>query len=201
LRWLLAVVLVAATACSALESLRPGPTIAPLISAAFLSVHLLTGDAADAQEGARLPGLRDSLAGALPNAWATATAGRGRLAIRTDADIDVELRGTSGTSVLTQHTRGGRIVSRTIRIHTIEGGRRLSVAELISTTLHELGHIWCCYGQGTRDGHWADEQSDFTSVGLMFSPMRCLVTRGADPTCPTVFSDRELAELGLTGAR
>src|SRR6267378_2668496 len=177
--------LVCASSCSLVASLRPGPTIAPLISATFFSVHLFIGDNGDAQEKARLPGLRDSLASALPAAWATATGGRGQLALRTDADIDVELDGTGGTSALTQHQLGGRVLS-------------LSVAELVVTALHELGHIWCCFGPGTKDGHWSDAPTAFSSVGLMYSPMTCTVTRGSEPVCPSVFSERELAEMHLT---
>jgi len=190
--------LICASSCGVIGSLRPGPTIAPLISATFLSVHIFIGDNGDAQEKARLPELRDSLAGALPAAWATATGGRGQLALRTDADIDVEMDGTAGTSALTQHQLGGRVVSRRIAVHTMEGGRRLSVAELLVTTLHELGHIWCCFGPGTKDGHWVDTPTGFSIVGLMYSPMTCTVTRGSDPVCPSVFSDRELAEMHLT---
>ena len=190
--------LVCASSCNVIAGLRPGPTIAPLISAAFLSVHLFIGDSGDAQEKARLPGLRDSMAGALPAAWATATSGRGQLSLRSDADIDVELDGTGGTSALTQHQLGGRVVSRTIAVHTIEGSRRLSVAELVVTTLHELGHIWCCFGPGTKDGHWTDTPTNFSSVGLMYSPMTCTVTGGSEPVCPSVFSERELAEMHLT---
>ena len=33
----------------------------------------------------------------------------------------------------------------------------------------------------------------------MYSPMTCQVAAGSDPVCPTVFSDRELAEMGLNG--
>ena len=192
-----ALVLIVGSSCGAIASLRPAPTIAPLISAAFLSVHIFVGNSGDAQEKARLPELRDSVAGALPASWATATSGRGQLAVRTDADIDVELDGTSGTSALTQHKLGGRVVSRTIAVHTIEGSRRLSVGELLVTTLHELGHIWCCFGPGTKDGHWTDAPTEFSSVGLMYSPMTCTVTKGSDPVCPSVFSARELAEMRL----
>ena len=194
----LALILVCASSCGLVAGLRPGPTIAPLISAAFLSVHLFIGDNGDAQERARLPGLRDSLASALPAAWATATSGRGKLALRTDGDIDIELDGTGGTSALTQHQLGGRVLSRTIAVHTIDGSRRLAVAELIVTALHELGHIWCCFGPGTKDGHWSDAPTAFSSVGLMYSPMTCTVTRGSEPVCPSVFSERELAEMRLT---
>lgn len=196
MRLLLALVLVAAGSCGVFA--RPGPTVTPLISAAFLSVRLVTGGASDAQERSRLPALRDALAGALPDAWATATGGRGRLVLRTDADIDVELDGDAGTSALTQHKRDGKIVSRTIAIHTLDGGRRLSGAEVMATALHELGHIWCCYGPGTKDGHWADAPTAFSSVGLMYSPMTCTVAPDADPVCPSVFGDRELAEMRLT---
>jgi hypothetical protein len=193
---LLAFALVAALSCGALA--RPVPTVAPLISAAFLSVHLFTGAASDAQERSRLPSLRDSIAGALPDAWVTATGGRGKLSLRTDADIEVELDGTDGTSVLVQHKRDGKIISRTIAVHTLESNRHLSVPELMATVLHELGHIWCCYGPGTVDGHWSDAPAEFSPVGLMTSPMRCQVTAGNDPVCPSVFSDRELKEMHLT---
>ena len=188
--------LAAATACGGL--LRAGPTIAPLVSARYLSVHLVMGDTADAQEKARLPTLRDSLAGALPAAWATATQGRGQLFMRNEGDIDVELAGTNGTSALTQHSRGGKVTTRTITVHTIDGNRRLTIPDLLSTTLHELGHIWCCYGAGTSGGHWSDPQpTGFSPVGLMYPTIRCQASAGSEPVCPNVFSDRELTELGL----
>ena len=196
MKFLALAMLTFAISCGVLA--RPGPTVAPLVSAAFLTVHLFTGEASDAQERSRLPTLRDTIAGALPDAWVTATGGRGKLALRTDADINVELDGTAGTSALTHHKRNGKVVLRTIAIHTVEGNRHLSVSELMTVTLHELGHIWCCYGEGTVDGHWADEPTQFSPVGLMASPMRCQVTAGNDPVCPSVFSDRELKEMGLT---
>ncbi|TMC77508.1 MAG: hypothetical protein E6J09_07350 [Chloroflexi bacterium] len=195
-RWLLVLALVGASACGGL--FRVGPTIAPLISARYLSVHLVAGDTADAQEKARLPTLRDSLAGALPAAWALATQGRGQLFLRNEGDIDVELAGTNGTSALTQHSRGGKVTSRTITVHTIDGNRRLMVPDLMATTLHELGHIWCCYGPGTSGGHWSDpEPTGFSYVGLMFPTIRCQASVGSEPVCPNAFSDRELSEMGL----
>ena len=195
----LAFALILTSSCGVIGSLRPGPTIAPLISAAFLSVHLFVGDQGDAQERSRIPELRDEIAAALPNAWATATAGRGHLSLRTDGDIDLELDGTDGTSALTQHSSGGRVISRKIAVHTVEGQRRLTIPELMATVLHELGHIWCCFGPGTKDGHWSDTPTDSSSVGLMYSPMTCRVSKGSDPVCPTLFSERELAEMRLSG--
>src|SRR3989441_10507749 len=166
---LLVLTLAAATACGGL--LRAGPTIAPLVSARYLSVHLVIGDTADAQEKARLPTLRDSLAGALPAAWAAATPGRGQLFMRNEGDIDVELAGTNGTSALTQHSRGGKVTTRTITVHTIDGNRRLTIPDLLSTTLHELGHIWCCYGAGTSGGHSAHPPPPgVSSLRLTYSP-------------------------------
>src|SRR2546423_14387794 len=109
--------LVVGSSCGLIASLRPGPTIAPLISAKFLSVHLFVGDNGDAQEKARLPGLRDSIAGALPSAWATAKVGRGQLSLRTDGVIDVVPDGTRGTSALTRQTLGAKLVARTIAQH------------------------------------------------------------------------------------
>jgi hypothetical protein len=195
----LALAFIFASSCGVIGSLRPGPTIAPLISAAFLSVHLFVGDQGDAQERSRIPELRDAIAATLPNAWAMATSGRGQLSLRTDGDIDVELDGTNGTSALAQHSSGGRVIARKIAVHTIDGNRRLTVPELMATVLHELGHIWCCFGPGTKDGHWADAPADFSSVGLMYSPMTCRVTRGSEPICPSIFSERELAEMRLNG--
>src|SRR5207245_4855210 len=141
MRWVFVLVEATASACGGL--LRAGPTIPPLISARYLSVHLVMGDTADAQEKARLPALRDSLAGALPAAWATATQGRGQLFLRNEGDIDIELAGTNGTSALTQHSRGGRVTSRTITVHTIDGHRRLAIPDLTATTLPEPGPIRC----------------------------------------------------------
>lgn len=198
MRFLTSLILVATTACGA-PLFGGGPTISPLLSARFLTVHLFTTDAADDHERLRLPQLRDAIAGALPNAWSAATGGRGKLALRTDADIDVELKGTSGTSALTQHKRGGKVVYRTIRVHTIENGRRLGLSELMSTTLHELGHIWCCYGPGATGGHWDAGSSNFSPVGLMIAPMYCQRASGDDFTCPNIFSERELTEMGLIG--
>lgn len=191
----LALVLIFGASCGVIGSLRPGPTIPPLISARFLSVHLFAGDASDA----RMSALRDTIAGALPGAWVTATGGKGQLAMRTDADIDVKLEGTAGTSALTRHTRNGKVVSRTITIYTLESGRQLSATELLTVAVHELGHIWCCYGEGTVDGHWSDAPPEFSPIGLMSSPMRCQGTAGNEPVCPNRFSDRELKEMGLTG--
>ncbi|TMC68720.1 MAG: hypothetical protein E6J13_13655 [Chloroflexi bacterium] len=196
MRYGLVLAMIIAASCGA--PARAAPTAPPLISAASLSVHLVTGASSDAQERSRLPALRDTIAGALPDAWFTATGGRGKVSLRTDADIDIELDGTSGTSALTQHKREGKVVSRTIAIHTIESNRHLSVAELMATALHELGHIWCCYGPGTADGHWSDVPTEFSPVGIMTSPMRCEVAAGSDPVCPTIFSDRELKEMHLT---
>src|SRR2546428_1481447 len=180
---LVALPLAAATACGGL--LRAGPTIAPLVSARYLSVHLVMGDTADAQEKARLPTLRDSLAGALPAAWATATQGRGQLFMRNEGDIDVELAGTNGTSALTQHSRGGKVTTRTITVHTIDGNRRLTIPDLLSTTLHELGHIWCCYGPGTIGGHRSDPQPQgLASAGPILPIIPCQLSTRCDSVCP-----------------
>ena len=190
----LALLLILGTSCDVIGSLRPGPTITPLISARFLAVYLFTAEGSDA----RLLALRDTIAGALPGAWVTATGGKGQLSMRTDADIDVKLEATAGTSALTQHRRNGKVVSRTITIYTLESGRQLSATELVTVAVHELGHIWCCYGDGTVDGHWSDSPPEFSPVGMMSSPMRCQGTAGSEPVCPSRFSDRELKELGLT---
>jgi hypothetical protein len=190
-------IFILAASCGGLA--RPTSTVAPLISAAVLSVHVFATTTGDAEERSRLPGLRDSIAGALPDAWATATGGRGKLSIRTDADIEVELNGSAGMSALTTHSRDGKLVSRMIVVHTVDG-RHLSVPEVMAVTLHELGHIWCCYGPGTTDGHWSDVQPTFQASGFMYSPIRCEVVAGSEPRCPTIFSEREVQAMGLTRA-
>jgi hypothetical protein len=195
--WAVVIIFTLATSCRGVA--RPTPTVAPPVSAAALSVHVFATNTGDAEERSRLPGLRDAIAGALPDAWAMATGGRGKLSIRTDADIDVELNGSAGTSALTQHSRDGKIASRSIVVHTVDG-RHLSTPEIMATTLHELGHLWCCYGPGTADGHWSDPPPTRLAPGLMFSPIRCQVIAGGEPACPTVFSERETQTMGLTRA-
>src|SRR5439155_1437639 len=138
----LVLIVVAASGCGGLASLRGMPTIAPLISATFLSVHLFVGDGGDAQERARLPELRDSIAGALPAAWSVATRGRGKLALRTDADIDVKLDGTSGTSALMQHKLGGRVVSQTITVHSVAGSSGAENVRTISLPVRTPETSW-----------------------------------------------------------
>lgn len=187
-------------------SLRPPPSPLPTaqvptaspISASSFVVRLRLGDSLDRLESTRLDLLSSSLRQLLPTYWQLATRERGRLRISDrDGDIEILLVGRPGTSIFEQHTRGGSVVSRSITVYTMEGARRLTVQELIATAVHELGHIWCCSGPGTVEGHWIDSPPVFIPVGILNSPMTCKVERDARVVCPYVFSDRELAQMGL----
>ena len=69
--------------------------------------------------------------------------------------------------------------------------------------LHELGHIWCCFGPDAGpDAHWLQKIPDpllqgVDQYGLMTHPVTCLVKPGIE-SCPNRFSDRELRTMGFT---
>jgi hypothetical protein len=77
-----------------------------------------------------------------------------------------------------------------------------TVENVIATTLHELGHIWCCRGAEADDGgHWKEKLRDpglygVDKYGLMTDPVTC-VSFGAVISCPNRFSDREMRALGF----
>jgi len=179
---------------------------APKLSATSFSV---TVDAAAAETTDPSPALsraRDaavaSLRASLPAAWTAATRGLGRLTVvERDAGIPIKVHATGGTSV---HRSGGALIGQEIAIYVAEpDGRVISPGEILSTGLHELGHIWCCFGAGTADAHWDKVQDDGRTLGLnryglMNSPIRCNVQPDGSRICPDRFSDRELGALGFT---
>jgi hypothetical protein len=115
------------------------------------------------------------LASALPEAWTTATGGRGRVSVRTDeADIHILVLNMPGLS-----TGGGRGI--TLRLP----GARVGNAE-VRVLLHEIAHsLGCCFGEGANaGGHW-----------LLCDPTgEIMCERG---TRADRFSDRELRALRL----
>src|SRR5439155_6891604 len=68
--------------------------------------------------------------------------------------------------------------------------------------LHELGHIWCCEGEGAGpDRHWLENLADRQLVsvnrfGLMTQHPTCRGT-GASLVCARRFGERELRTMGF----
>ena len=147
--------------------------------------------------------LRDAalakMRGTLAAEWKSATRGLGGLeVVDTSPDITLYLVAARGTSVHRSYDDG----SQDIVVYVSDQFGPQTVENVIATSLHELGHIWCCYGGGTSEGHWLtkDRQPTLYGVdkyGLMTDPVTCLVF-GAIVSCPNRFSDREMTELGFT---
>src|SRR6266511_3706383 len=141
--------------------------------------------------------LRDSsvtqLVATLANEWKNATRNLGSLQVTdTSADITVFVVAAKGTSV---HRRSTGDLSEDIVVYVSDEIGVRSVENTVAVTLHELGHIWCCTGSGTTDGHWTTAEaspglSGVDKYGLMNHPVMCVVFV-ASTSCPNRFSDRE----------
>jgi hypothetical protein len=132
--------------------------------------------------------------------WKSATRGLGGLqVVEQSADITIFVLAAHGTSV---HRRSFNDGSEDIVIY-VEGelGQK-TVENTIATTLHEIGHIWCCAGADADDGgHWKTKLRDpglygVDKFGLMTDPVTC-VAFGSVLSCPNRFSDREMRALGF----
>jgi hypothetical protein len=136
----------------------------------------------------------------LSSEWKSATRGLGGLqVVDQSADITIFVLAAHGTSV---HRRSFNDGSEDIVVY-VEGelGQK-TVENTIATTLHELGHIWCCQGADADDGgHWKTKVRDpglygVDKYGLMTDPVTC-VAFGSVLSCPNRFSDREMQALGF----
>ena len=147
--------------------------------------------------------LRDAsaarLQATLAREWMTATRGLGSLqVVDRSADITIFVVASQDTS----HWVIGPDESQQIVVFVSgEIGPR-SVENNVAVALHELGHIWCCHGPDTADGHWLTRQPSpglygVDKYGLMTDPVTC-VSFGALLSCPNRFSDREMVALGFT---
>jgi len=132
--------------------------------------------------------------------WKAATRGLGGVQVVDEsADITVFVLAGRGTSV----NRTGTDGSEDIVIYVSGEFGPKTVENVIATTLHELGHIWCCHGADADDGgHWKNKLRDpglygVDKYGLMTDPVTC-VTFGPIVSCPNRFSDREMRALGFT---
>ena len=175
------------------------------ISAARFSVRLTAGPPRDqpAAEEPALTDLRDravaELRRSLPVEWSAATRALGALTFAdAGADISVSVVARAGTSV---HRRAPD-ASEDIVVYVADEDGPIAVDNIVAVTLHELGHIWCCFGDGTTDGHWTTQEKSpgmygVDQYGLMNHPVHCLVLSGGALSCPNRFSDRELRSMGF----
>jgi hypothetical protein len=178
----------------------------PPIAASGMSVHVI-GDnppgTVQRTEPSLMP-LRDAaltkMKATLASEWRRATRGLGGVQLVDDSpDITIYLVPARGTSV---HRKGGD-GSQDIVIYVSDPQFGPETTEnLVATALHELGHIWCCYGSDAgTDGHWLQLIRDpglygVDKYGLMTHPVTCEVF-GSVVSCPNRFSDREMRAIGF----
>ena len=137
----------------------------------------------------------------LAREWAAATRGLGSVRVVDEpADILVKVIAARHES---QHLRQAADRSQEIRIYVADEQGPETPENLVAVTLHELGHIWCCSGDGTEPGgHWAAAVADpelqgVDRFGLMNHPVSCVIFSSA-VSCPNRFSRRELTTIGFT---
>jgi hypothetical protein len=147
--------------------------------------------------------LRDAsaakMAATLAAEWKSATRGLGSLeVVEGSADITIYVAAAKSLSHWVQGTDDSQQI---VVFVAGEIGAR-NVENNVAVALHELGHIWCCRGPDTSDGHWLTKQASpglygVDKYGLMTDPVTCL-SFGSVLSCPNRFSDRELVALGFT---
>jgi len=147
--------------------------------------------------------LRDAsaakMSATLANEWKTATRGLGTLqVVDSSADITIFVVASRDTSHWVQ---GSDDSEHVVVFVSGEIGPR-NVENNVAVALHELGHIWCCRGPDTKDGHWLTKEASpglygVDKYGLMTDPVTC-VSFGSVLSCPNRFSDREMTALGFT---
>jgi hypothetical protein len=131
--------------------------------------------------------------------WRAATRGLGVLqVVDKSADITIYVVASKNTS----HWVLGTDDSQQIVVFVAGDIGVRNVDNNVAVALHELGHIWCCRGPDTSDGHWLTKQTSpglygVDKYGLMTDPVTC-VSFGSVLSCPNRFSDREMVALGFT---
>ena len=142
----------------------------------------------------------EALHAQLAERWRVATRGLGELkVVERDADIVIRVVSAVGVSVYRRASDGTHDVILFLG-HPVVG--RQPVENIVATALHELGHIWCCRGPGTKEGHWGTAAPDpslpgLDRFGLMNHPVVCHRLATGFLSCPDRFSDRELREMKL----
>ena len=136
----------------------------------------------------------------LENEWKLATRGLGALTLApSSADIAVYVLPGRGTSVHATASDG----TQRVLAYVVGDLGPVSAENGVAVVLHELGHIWCCFGpEAGGDGHWLEKIPDpllqgVDRFGLMTHPVTCLIGAGFE-SCPNRFSERELRTMGFT---
>jgi DNA-binding FrmR family transcriptional regulator len=145
----------------------------------------------------------DLLRRTLVSEWSAATRGLSTVELVTSAPADIVLTIVTAraNSYLTRSSADG---SMAIFLFPADDGGVLSADNFVAVALHELGHIWCCFGpEASADGHWAQAIADpllqgIDRFGLMNHPVSCVVFAAGVESCPNRFSDRELRTMGFT---
>lgn len=142
-----------------------------------------------------------ALKGSLVSEWANATRGLSTLDLvsTATADMVITILPARGTSVHVTARDG----SQAIFLYVSDQTNVFTSDNLVAVALHELGHIWCCRGDGTIDGHWTQPAADpllqgVDRFGLMNHPVNCTFFAAGVESCPNRFSDRELRTMGFT---
>ncbi len=173
-------------------------------AAAFTARVIIADPPSDVRGDPALVPLRDTAAAqirsALAREWSAATRGLGTLqVIEGPAEVLIKVVAARSSSV---HERAGD-GSQEIRVFVASPGGPESTENLVAIALHEIGHIWCCSGEGSEPGgHWATAAADpelqgVDRFGLMNHPVSCL-TFGTVVSCPNRFSRRDLTAFGFT---
>lgn len=131
--------------------------------------------------------------------WWRATRGLGSLTIVPGAaDLVIHVLPGRGTSV---HERSSDGTQRVL-LYAIGETEPLTADKSVGVALHELGHIWCCFGPDAGpDEHWLEQIADPQLVGvnrfgLMTNPVTCRLN-GTEEICAKRFSERELRAMGF----
>jgi len=139
------------------------------------------------------------LTASIADDWWRATRGLGALKIvPAAADLVIHVLPGRGTSV---HERSSDGTQRVLLYADDETGP-LTADKSVGVALHELGHMWCCFGPDAGpDEHWLEKIADPQLVGvnrfgLMTKPVTCRLN-GAEEICANRFSERELRAMGF----
>jgi hypothetical protein len=132
--------------------------------------------------------------------WNAATRGLSTLELVTTATADMVITVLPGRSTSVHVTHGDG--SQAIFLYVADPSGVLTTDNIVAVALHELGHIWCCRGADSLDGHWATAVADpllqgVDRFGLMNHPVQCIVF-GSIQSCPNRFSERDLRAMGFT---
>ena len=186
-------------------STAPFQVTARAPSAAAFTARLMAAEPpGDVRADPSLMPLRDAalveLRSTLAREWAAATRGLGALTL-VDEPAEVLIKVIAARSTSVHVTAGDGSQEIRLFVAGLEGPE--STENLVAVALHEIGHIWCCRGEGAAPGgHWATAVADpelqgVDRFGLMNHPVRCMIF-GTVESCPNRFSRRDLAAFGFT---